>query len=164
MSTRSDIIVQRADGSWKRVYCHFDGYLEGVGATLFANYNSQASADLVVEPGDISSLGEHCDKPAGHTFDNRKPGYTTYYGRDRGEKGVAGRTGESLAAVWPPEDTWTEFTYVWSRDFGEPAGAWYVGDPDEGSQTIVRLDTALNDPANAPKTAIKAPWGVIGHR
>ncbi len=40
MATRSRIGVMLDDGSVKQVYCHFDGYVEGVGLTLIENYDS----------------------------------------------------------------------------------------------------------------------------
>ena len=57
MSTRSDIIVQRADGKWHRIYCHSDGYLSHNGQILFDHYNSQAKAESLVQLGDLSLLG-----------------------------------------------------------------------------------------------------------
>jgi hypothetical protein len=139
MGTRSDIIVHRADGSWKRVYCHWDGYLEHNGKILFEHYNDQKKAEALVEPGDMSSLDKFCTKPDGHTFDNKVDGYTTYYGRDRGESDVDGKVGKTLAEVWPPEDSWTEFTYVFHD------GKWYVADPDKGPspENLIELEPAL---------------------
>ena len=158
MSTRSDIIVHRADGKWARVYCHFDGYLEGVGETLFNHYSDQAKAEALVAPGDMSSLAERCDKPAGHSYKNPVRGYTVYYGRDRGETGVDGVIGDSLVAVWPPADTWTEFTYVWD------AGKWYVGDPDEDADvSLIEVGDALAGKKTI-HPAIKAFGLVIGQR
>lgn len=155
MGTRSDIIVQLRDGNWSRIYCHWDGYLEHNGRLLQAHYNSQLLAELLIEPGSLSSLAESCDKPDGHTFDNRVDGYCVYYGRDRGEADCEPYVADTLSAAWPPEDTWTEYTYVWSRDHGMPDGAWYVADADESSQTLVLLSLALAGVAE-PKPAIKA--------
>jgi hypothetical protein len=137
MSTRSDIIVHRADGTWARIYCHLDGYLSHNGRILFEHYTSQRQAEELISHGDMSSLAPRCDKPRGHSFEKRVPGYTVYYGRDRGEKDTAPQIGATLAAVWPEQDTWTEFTYVWDQ------GKWWAGDPDEGSQTLVDLGDLL---------------------
>lgn len=150
MGTRSDIIVQRSDGSYKRVYCHWDGYLEGVGATLQEHYNSQERAEAVVEPGDMSSLMEACDGAPGHTFKTPVEGQTIYYGRDRGEPDTDGLIGASLIEVWPPEDTWTEFTYVWQD------GKWWTADADEGSQALHLLADALKG-EDRPTPLIKVP-------
>lgn len=137
MSTRSDIIVHRADCTWARAYCHWDGYLACNGKILFDHYTSQQQADELVKHGDMSQLQPLCSKPKGHTFAKPVKGYTIYYGRDRGEKDTGPITGDTLHAVWPEADTWTEFTYVWDD------GKWWAGDPDEGSQTLVDLGDLL---------------------
>lgn len=166
MSTRSDIIVQRADGSWKRIYCHFDGYLEGVGATLAAHYATQERADALVAPGDLSVLDVECCGAPGHSYANQVDGQSVYYGRDRGEKDTEGHDGPGLAEVWPPAESWTEYTYVFGSLPGGPnEPTWYVGDPDLGPSSLVRLDLALADPENyAPQPNVKSPWGVLWHR
>jgi hypothetical protein len=137
MGTRSDIIVHRADNKWHRVYCHWDGYLDHNGQILFKHYSGQDLAEALVAPGDMSSLQEKCDKPDGHSHESPVEGHTVYYGRDRGESDVAGKIGASLAEVWPPADSWTEYTYVWTD------GKWWVGDPDEGKTSLIELGDAL---------------------
>ncbi len=160
MGTRSDIIVERADGKWARIYCHWDGYLDHNGTILAEHYNTQERAEAVVAPGDMSSLAEKCDKPKGHSYQTPVPGYSVYYGRARGETDVNATIGDSLAAVWPGSDTGTEYTYVWKRD-----GGWFVGDADEGSEPLVPLAQALAG-ENVPKPNVKAFGGnfVIGTR
>ena len=168
MGTRSDIIAERQDGTWARIYCHFDGYLNGVGRTLIEHYNSQERAEAVVQHGDMSVLAEKCDKPEGHSYDTRVAGYSVYYGRDRGEEHTEAKIGKSLAEVWPDGDTGTEYTYVWRMDHeaDEFVGGWYVGDADEGSETLVRLEDALAGIVPEPLPNVKAFGGnfVIGKR
>lgn len=160
MGTRSDIIVERRDGKWARIYCHWDGYLEGNGKTLQEHYQDQRVVEALVKPGDMSSLHESCVKPPGHSFDKPVKGFCVYYGRDRGETDVDAKIGDSLAAVWPGSNTGTEYTYVWKVGKG-----WFVGDADEGSETLVPLADALAG-INAPKPNVKAFGGnfVIGTR
>lgn len=156
MGTRSDIIVHRSDGKWHRVYCHWDGYLSHNGQILFEHYTTQKRAETLVAPGDMSSLAPKCSKPKGHhSFDNAVKGYCVYYGRDRRGKDVAGKLGDSLLEVWPPEDTWTEFTYIWDD------GCWWVADPDEGTQTLINLGDALMGKKTL-KPKVKAFGMVIG--
>ena len=71
MSTRSRIAIENQDGTVISVYCHFDGYVKGVGKTLFENYNREKTEQLV-ELGDISQLNESTET-------------TIAYARDRGE-------------------------------------------------------------------------------
>lgn len=72
MSTRSFIGIQNLDGTVTGVYCHHDGYLAGVGATLKAHYTTVRQVLDLVALGSLSSLGEDLD-------------YTQAYHRDRGD-------------------------------------------------------------------------------
>jgi hypothetical protein len=175
MGTRSDIIVHCTDGKWRRIYCHWDGYLEHNGRILFDHYTGQKKVEQLIALGDLSSLGQSIGRK--HPFDPPRmfapnvsmdevsPEYAAYakrygkmckaYGRDRGETDTEPTVGDTLATVWPETDTWTEFTYVWDD------GKWWVGDPDEGSQTLIDLGDALLGKKTL-KPAVKAFGNVIG--
>jgi len=71
MATRSRIAIENENGTVTSIYCHFDGYLRGVGKTLFEHYDREKTEKLM-ELGDISVLGES-------TLD------TIAYHRDRNE-------------------------------------------------------------------------------
>ena len=58
MSTRSIIAVIAADGGFWSIYSHFDGYPDGVGAELVADFNSRGDAVKLMAKGDGSSLTE----------------------------------------------------------------------------------------------------------
>lgn len=182
MATRSNIIVERADGKWARIYCHNDGYLSHNGKLIFKHYNTQDKVEKLVALGDLSYLGPKI----GHKIDfdwaskaydrlykkeiteaeykaiqKRHYAQCKAYGRDRGEKDVEASIADSLAAVWPEKDTWTEFTYVWRRD-ADGVGKWLVGDPDQGTQTLVDLSEALAGKKKVTPS-IKVPFlGTIG--
>lgn len=153
MSTRSDIIALGADGKWRRIYCHHDGYLEGVGLTLYNNYREQTKIDTLMALGDLSSLGAEIGGK--HDFGKDAGDTCTAYGRDRDETDIEAKVGDTLQAVWPEEGTWTEYTYVWD------GARWRVGDPDEGSQTLFDLGEVLLGSVKL-RPLIKAPLGVIG--
>jgi hypothetical protein len=58
MATRSTIALEFADGTVQQIYCHWDGYLSGVGAELVSDYSDPfALRDLIAE-GDTSTIGE----------------------------------------------------------------------------------------------------------
>lgn len=154
MGTRSDIIVKKTDGTFARTYCHWDGYLEHNGRILFDSYTSQTQVEALVALGGLSVLDDSIECPEGHTFDHRVNGHTLAYHRDRGDE-LDIVTGDTLAAVWPGDDTWTEFTYVWDN------GKWWVGDPDEGSQTLIDLGDALTGKKTL-RPAVKACGMVLG--
>ena len=58
MSTRSYIGYIDNYSKVHLAYCHFDGYLEGVGSTLINFYNNKEKAIMLVKGGDMSSVGE----------------------------------------------------------------------------------------------------------
>jgi len=118
MATRSTIAMRLEDGSVRSVYCHFDGYPDGVGATLREHYTNAAKIEQLLDLGDLSVLdveiGEKVD------FNGRPEGQCLFYGRDRGETGINARTHAD-------ENEWLgyrkgnacEYGYLWN-------GAWWV--------------------------------------
>ena len=84
MSTNATISIKK-DGRVHYVYCHWDGYISDVGQLLFKYYNTLSKVKELVALGNISSLDKSIACPEGHSFDTRIKGYTTFYGRDRGE-------------------------------------------------------------------------------
>lgn len=86
MATRSAIGFVEYDGSVTGIYCHWDGYLEGVGATLVKHYNDTYKVLDLIDLGDISSLGEEIGEK--HDFDKgstKTANWCKSYTRDRGE-------------------------------------------------------------------------------
>lgn len=130
MATRSTIGIINLDNTVTAVYCHWDGYPEHNGKILVENYTTDAQVRELIGFGDISSLAGKIGEQ--HPFSKYElkdgevyneelyAGWTTFYGRDRGESNVAPRTFADS----------TEFT----REFGEEynylfvGGTWYVND------------------------------------
>jgi hypothetical protein len=73
MGTRSAIGFVEFDGSVTAIYCHWDGYLEGVGQTLVKHYNDTYKVLDLIEMGDASSIDATLDA-------------SVFYKRDRNEK------------------------------------------------------------------------------
>jgi hypothetical protein len=111
MATRSSITAKISDGTFKSIYCHFDGYVDGVGKTLIDNYNTQEKVDALVLHGDMSSISESCEKPVGHSYETPVPGYNVYYGRDRGDKNTEARSGTTAAEALGVNEQ--EYDYFW---------------------------------------------------
>ena len=136
MGTRSRIAVMHGD-ICKSVYCHYDGYLDGVGETLLEHYDS-ARANELVALGDLSTIGEvigeeHPFSPfdlppelAGMSltdFNARFGNMCTFYGRDRGESNTEWQVAHSFEEfIEQCERSGAEFYYV-MKD-----GVWYCGD------------------------------------
>ena len=117
MSTRSSISVEISEGQSLCVYCHWDGYPSHNGRILLNHYNTQELAEALVRIGDISVLDASIEKPEGHTFDNRVKGYTTFYGRDRGEI-------DCVCKGQPTFERHNEMWQEWNYQFKD--GKWYA--------------------------------------
>lgn len=107
MSTRSAIGYMRTDGTVRAVYCHWDGYLSGVGKTLIENYDLIGIDDLL-DLGNISVLADTVEA-------------TKFYERDRGEDPVEAREFKSEYEMvdW---FSWSEYFYILNDD------KWYVSE------------------------------------
>jgi len=138
MGTRSRIGVMHGD-KCKSVYCHWDGYLSHNGAILQEHYDSSKANNLVAL-GDLSSLGNQIgeahpfskfgidkddpdfDKLVALTELAEDNGWTTFYGRDRGEKDVDFKVSQSFDEFLELVDhCGAEYFYI-MRD-----GIWYCG-------------------------------------
>lgn len=87
MGTSSTISLVEKDGTVKGIYCHWDGYPEGVGAVLKEHYTDINKIRELIDLGDIRSLYENISPSQGehHNFDAPALNTTIAYHRDRGE-------------------------------------------------------------------------------
>jgi hypothetical protein len=152
MGTRSRIGVMHGD-KVKSIYCHWDGYLEHNGAILQEHYDS-AKANNLVALGDLSSLrpniGEkhafsQFELPADEVeaFKALTEDMCTFYGRDRGEKGVEFKVAQTFDEFMEQCDNCGAEYYYIIRD-----GVWYCGDTYESTPLSKKL-TALADALQA---------------
>ena len=130
MATRSTIALEFADGTVEQVYCHWDGYLENNGEILFKHYADPFKLRDLIDLGDISSLGKVVGtkhdfsrldtKMPADEYESQYGHMTTFYGRDRGEEGVAAKQFldfQDYMVRFHHE----EYAYILRRD-----GNWYV--------------------------------------
>ena len=115
MGTRSAIIVKVSDKLYKGIYCHWDGYPDGVGKTLKENFNSEEQALAIIALGDCSKIC-NCVRvnPIGeHSYKTPEEGTIVAYHRDRGEEfnQYKGSTWKEVA-----DQIDNEFAYVWEKD------------------------------------------------
>jgi hypothetical protein len=138
MGTRSTIGVLNTDGSVTAVYCHWDGYPEHNGRVLTENYTTEEKVRELIGFGSISSLGVKIGeqhpfskfelKQEAPDFDelmamyakSEAEGWTTFYGRDRGESDVRANTYDNV------EQFVTEFGEEYNYLFIN--GTWFVND------------------------------------
>lgn len=107
MATRSAIALQRPNGSFSAIYCHWDGYPSHHLPLLQKHHNSARAAAALIRPGDISCLRTRTTWQSGATLrdSNGEPvldaaGYWRHeqdrdaqplYYHERGEQDVAPR-------------------------------------------------------------------------
>lgn len=114
MATRSRIGIENENGTITSIYCHWDGYPDGVGATLKEHYSNTQKIKMLLNLGDISILGEHVATMDEHTFENPKQGVTVAYHRDRGEEKNEARTDMSIEQFKNRLDE--NYGYVYTKD------------------------------------------------
>lgn len=124
MSTRCVIAMKNPDQTVSGVYCHFDGYPDGVGKCLLDHYQDEEKVKALLALGSLSSLGERVAPEPGeeHSFERPVEGITVAYHRDRGEKLCQAQTwaNQDIMLKKTPDSCWAEYCYLW-------AGSWYVG-------------------------------------
>ena len=120
MATRARIGVLRTPDNVESIYSHWDGYPEGVGATLAESYTQSTKVDSLMALGDVSILGSEIGEQHDFELRSNNPGSKDWclaYGRDRGETDVSSST-HSLSE-WPDCDQ--EYEYLF-----DPAKGWAV--------------------------------------
>ncbi|MBL8048106.1 MAG: hypothetical protein JNJ45_05440 [Chthonomonas sp.] len=140
MSTRS-FIGRKVDFGFEAIYCHFDGYLAGVGTTLLKHYTTDEKVKQLLELGDISSLGSEIGEK--HDFDNKTEetaNWTRAYHRDRGEEFRSRISFNTLKEfVDCAKESWAEYIYLWDGT------DWFVST----GGTFISLKTKLGAPLEA---------------
>ena len=167
MGTRSTIALEFADGTVEQVYCHWDGYLAHNGKLLRDYYSNPFVLRDLIDMGDVSSLGKiigtkHPFSPFVSDTDEFKAlhideqtriktavktaydlaqelGCTTFYGRDRGETGVAAKKFKDYED-YAANHQYEEYEYILRNVNGK--AVWFVADHDGA---YVELEQAIMD-------------------
>ena len=109
MATRSRIAIENQDGTVTSIYCHWDGYISGVGETLFENYHSVKTEQLIAL-GDLSSLGKTLED-------------TVAFSRDQGDE-INQTTYDDVPTLFLDGfESGVEYVYCFLKD-----GRWVVSD------------------------------------
>ena len=111
MSTRSNIAIQKPDGTILSIYVHSDGYPDGVGQCLIDNYKTYISAEKLFRYGDASYLGSTLKE-------------CSFYHRDWKrdlDKAHVHKNFESFKTYYAG-DVFIEFVYLYKN------GQWLVSD------------------------------------
>ena len=125
MATRSRIAIENQDGSVTSIYCHWDGYVSGVGKTLEKWYTTQSKVEALIELGDISSL-------------DMTPISTVAYARDQDED-LNQTTFDNVPTLFEAGfNSGVEYVYCFTKD-----GRWLVSDGGPVVDLIVALEEGL---------------------
>jgi len=166
MGTRSTIALEFADGTVEQVYCHWDGYLAHNGRILQEHYSDPFKLRKLIDLGDLSSLGRNLGN--GHPFSKfglkeedpdfdqmialckqaEEEGWTTFYGRDRGETGTASKKFKDYLD-YAENHQYEEFEYI-LRACGDKA-VWFVS--DHGKDFVPLLDAMAKETAEETEDA-----------
>jgi hypothetical protein len=117
MATRSYIGIRNTDASVDYIYCHFDGYPSGVGATLVEHYADMDKVNALMKLGDLSVLGNQIGGQ--QDFNDRSthnPNWCLAYGRDRNEPNTSVKTGDYSKLI---NDHSVDYVYVFDGDYWE---------------------------------------------
>jgi hypothetical protein len=139
MATRSRIAIENSDKSVSSIYCHSDGYPEGVGQKLMSFYQDRNKVEELIALGDLSYLEARTAPTPGvpHSFDGeRERGVTVAYHRDRGEDLPSPRLDAGLAAF--NESDVEEYGYVYTLE-----GDWYMVDGHRDIRNLTPLSELL---------------------
>ena len=109
----------------KSIYCHWDGYPEGVGQKLQDHFLDREKVAALIELGAISFLEKEVAPTGPHSFESPQPGVVVAYHRDRGEDFIEPRVDASVAEFFNSDIE--QYGYLFTEE-----GEWLVkgeGDP-----------------------------------
>lgn len=145
MSTRCRIGIENRDGTITSIYCHHDGYPDGVGEVLVNHYDDENKIRRLLQLGDISSIGTEpvenvrgWETPAPGTTDWMKA-YKELHPEDqcviyktRGEDCPAKVHNSIEEYQKHSRQCWGEYTYLFKD------GEWFVMEYDEPELKLVK--------------------------
>lgn len=146
MATRSTISMEFPDGTFKQVYCHYDGYLDHNGAILAQHYTDPAKIAELLSLGDLSCLGPEIGskRPFNNphryggadylNFNEMYKNQCLFYGRDRGETEIDARVFRDLKD-FEANCQHEEYDYVFRN------GEWFVS--DDNGRSWAKLSRVL---------------------
>lgn len=117
MSTRCLIGRKIKDNKVEYIYCHHDGYLDGVGEILKTHYTNDSVIDKLMALGDLSALGEIAESnPNQFNFGKIDYNLCAAY-RDDGEEDVDSTiTTEKEYIDKLSTNIWIEYLYLWDGE------------------------------------------------
>jgi hypothetical protein len=131
MATRSTIALELKDGRVRKIYCHWDGYLDHNGTILHNDYGNYDKIDQLTSMGDLSSLDSEIGEK--HPFSECPPGQCNFYTRDRGEF-------ESLPDIFHSVEHYENMLAREEYDYIFKQNHWYVRHHDTRGKWVLLED------------------------
>ncbi len=152
-------VIWAKDGNkWKGIYCHHDGYLNGVGRILQKYYTTDNKVKSLISLGDISSIGPNLGTK--HNFLEYDFDVVTAYHRDRGDKweDVAPIiTKHVSSAIIDSEDI--RYIYFWDGKkwncYDSEEEKWILGNNPEDKEESLESNTRWY---NMKRKDMKEEW------
>ena len=141
MSTRSVICKETENKTYVGIYCHFDGYPEGVGKKLLDYYADRKKVEELLQLGDLSSLEKRIapNHNESHSFDDPIDDVCVAYHRDRGEEL---RPASQIKLKNAAKMFGAEYMYVYMLD-----GTWYFANLRYDNPTLIPLTLDITNPS-----------------
>ncbi len=117
MSTRCLIGRKIKDNKVEYIYCHHDGYLDGVGETLKTYYTNDNIIDKLMALGNLSALGEIAESnPDQFNFGKINYNLCAAY-KDNGEEDVDSKIITEKEYVDKlSTNIWISYLYLWDGE------------------------------------------------
>lgn len=145
MSTRCRLGIENKDGTITSIYCHHDGYPDGVGEVLVNHYDDENKIRRLLQLGDMSSIGTEpvenlrgWETPGPDTTDWLKA-YKELHPEDqcviyktRGEDCPAKIHNSIEEYQKHSRQCWGEYTYLFKD------GEWFVMEYDDPELKLVK--------------------------
>lgn len=114
MSTRCLIGRKVGNNKVEHIYCHHDGYLDGVGETLKNYYTTEDKIDKLMALGNLSALGKVAESNKDQ-WNYSKVNYDLCAAyKDRGDWGADSVTSSMEEFINKLHgDTWIQYLYLW---------------------------------------------------
>lgn len=122
MATRATIIYHsEEDGKFYGAYSHGDGYIEGLGQTLYHHYNTYNKAKKLVQGGHMSYPGDSYTSQ-GESYEDNKP-----------------ESAKTLRGLFRKPIIGQEYDYLWAR----PIGQGYEGRLSRGKDPLKTMGVGV---------------------
>lgn len=135
MGTRSNIAIERENGTVEMVYCHWDGYPDHNGRLLLEHYSATPLVEELVGGGNVSSLEPTIQESK---FYVRRSEWDSFGGQDEPWE-------SNKPQVYPDRDgarcSMQEFLYIWV----ETEGRWVYSDHRGPFRPLTRAACGLDE-------------------